>query len=607
MRANTTYNFLNVTIGLLTAIACIFQLTATAQQTGNGKKIYADYHGTRYSREHDGSMGRWSYYKQFTKSESPVKFLCFNADNILENGRHDIAAAHYPLSGLQSDLDPDYIEYQILTAKAAGIDGFFIEWGFPEHESTRLLRAFIKVAAKYKFEIGVNWCDGWLYYDWITKIRPEIKTREDKSKHFYKSFQYLVDSVFAGPTAPIVKGTPVFYLFSGGINADEYQQYVIDRGLKLPTGMKQPVALRRFFTNGKLVNDVYTAPATKTEFDKWIRFGMSPTPWIPNRIHTPAGNNPLWNAVGRMDDIPGYMSSYKAVWDGDSGMQVPIRSGFAAPGFDNRGCAGWGHEVFYQIPRDSGAYFKKMWAYNMASKDKLDMMFIASWSDFTEGHEIQPTVENGYRELRTTLENAALFKNERLSDKGLELPLRLLQLRKRLAFLQDAGKKINKKTFSPDHIALLISNTDYDEAAKQLTLGEEQTTVLENSLVRADYFLSKELLVDKRPQTAATEFGPAPSFISIPDEVQKYMRKGYYEGYITFEYFDEGILNALNIIATAKEKGTTTTIGEIRTANTGTWKKAKVKISKSNWDSSDLFLKGDVLRRNIAISITTFK
>ena len=48
-----------------------------------------------------------------------------------------------------------------------------------------------------------------------------------------------------------------------------------------------------------------------------------------------------------------------------------------------------------------------MWKFCMAEKDSLDMMFIASWSDYTEGHEIEPTIENGDRELRTTLKYAA--------------------------------------------------------------------------------------------------------------------------------------------------------------------------------------------------------
>lgn len=73
------------------------------------------------------------------------------------------------------------------------------------------LRAMQKVAEKYDFEIGVNWCDGWLYYDWITKIYPEINSRETKTEYMAKCYQYLVDSVFTGSTAPIVKGMPVFY------------------------------------------------------------------------------------------------------------------------------------------------------------------------------------------------------------------------------------------------------------------------------------------------------------------------------------------------------------------------------------------------------------
>lgn len=108
---------------------------------------------------------------------------------------------------MQSNLDPDLIEYQILSAKAAGIDGFFIEWGFMPHENDNLLKAMQPIAAKYGFEIGVNWCDGWLYYDWITKIYPDIKTRADKTKYMEKCFKYLADNVFTGK--PLLSSTDV--------------------------------------------------------------------------------------------------------------------------------------------------------------------------------------------------------------------------------------------------------------------------------------------------------------------------------------------------------------------------------------------------------------
>jgi len=604
MQQYTTNSFIAKITKLLIAVAWLLPVTVIAQPSGNGKKVYADYHGTRYTREHDGVLGRWSYYRQVTNSESPVKVLCYNADNILENGRNDIAATDYPLTGVQSDLDPDYIEYQILTAKAAGIDGFFIEWGFPEHESNKHLKAFQQVAGKYNFEIGVNWCDRWLYYDWITKIHPEIKTRADKTKQFQYCFQYLIDSVFTGPTAPIVKGMPVFYLFGGGITNEEYKQYIIDGNLKLPRGIKFPVALKRFELWGKLVNDVYEPPPTKDEFNQWIRYGMSPTAWIPPRLHAAEKKYPSWNFYGTPADVNGFMSSYKVMWK-DTSVHVPLQSGFVVPGMDNRGCAGWGHDIFYLIPRDSGQYYNNFWQYNMEAKDKLDMMFIASWSDFTEGHEIQPTIENGYRELKTTLKNAAQFKNEILSEKGLELPLRLFQLRKKLVFLQNINKQSNKISIAPDAIALLISNTQYDEALKQLMLAEKQVAVLESRLIGTNYVIADELLIDNKKQTADASFAPLPSIVTISDTIKKKIKKSYYTSYITFEYLDEGILNTLSILASGKENRTTIT-GEIKTADSGMWKKAKIKIQQSSGDFSGLLLKGDVLCRNVAISFTTY-
>ena len=173
-------------ISLAAAALLLLPAAAPAQ---NGKKIYADYHGVRYTRAHDGKLGRWEMHAETAKSKTGRKTLCYNADFMDAEGRHDIAAVAYPQAGMQSNLDPDYIEYQILSAKAAGIDGFFIEWGFMDHENDKLLRAMQPVAAKYGFEIGVNWCDGWLYYDWITRMHPEIDTREAKTEHYARCYQ----------------------------------------------------------------------------------------------------------------------------------------------------------------------------------------------------------------------------------------------------------------------------------------------------------------------------------------------------------------------------------------------------------------------------------
>ena len=106
-------------ISLAAAALLLLPAAAPAQ---NGKKIYADYHGVRYTRAHDGKLGRWEMHAETARSKTGRKTLCYNADFMDAAGRHDIAAAAYPQAGMQSNLDPDYIEYQILSAKAAGIE-----------------------------------------------------------------------------------------------------------------------------------------------------------------------------------------------------------------------------------------------------------------------------------------------------------------------------------------------------------------------------------------------------------------------------------------------------------------------------------------------------
>ena len=105
-------------ISLAAAALLLLPAAAPAQ---NGKKIYADYHGVRYTRAHDGKLGRWEMHAETAKSKTGRKTLCYNADFMDAAGRHDIAAAAYPQAGMQSNLDPGYIEYQLLSAKAAGI------------------------------------------------------------------------------------------------------------------------------------------------------------------------------------------------------------------------------------------------------------------------------------------------------------------------------------------------------------------------------------------------------------------------------------------------------------------------------------------------------
>ncbi len=583
-------------------------------QEGNGKKIYADYHGVRYTRDFDGKLGRWEMHADTRKSKTGRETLCYNADFIDESGRNDIAAVAYPQVGMQSNMDPHYIEYQILSAKSAKIDGFFIEWGFMQHENDLLLRAMQPIAAKYGFEIGVNWCDGWLYYNWITKYYPEIDTREEKTEHYVKSYQYLIDSVFTGETAPMVDGRPVFYLFGPGAKHDEYK-WVLSQ-LELPEGMKQPRALRRWADWGELRDDKYIPVTQSDDISKWTELDAIPTAWLPARVRPMDSIYPNYDYYATADDVIEFMKPFRdSIWMSDY-PKYDVKSGFAMPSMDNSGCAGWGRGHFFTIPRDNGETYKRMWEFNMASKDSLDMMFIASWSDYTEGHEIEPTIENGDRELRTTLKYASIFKSEVEDDRGIELPLRLFKLRKRSQFMGDMRKFV--KSIKPidaklDRSAVLISEGEYGGAIELLSEADGELKELESDLKSNDVVVTEDEL-----RFSLNMFGDS---YHVTNELKLYLSDATmyeliasrsYTGYLEFEYYDEGKERIRIYSPTDREpKALFGTVADFRTDNTNGWKKARVKLITDNIEyksnSFSFLIKGKVRVKNFKIDYTTYK
>ena len=586
----------------------IFTLGCLAQ---NGKKVYADYHGVRYTRQHDGQLGRWEMYANTSKSATGRKSLCYNADLILPNGQHEIAATAYPQVGMQSNLDPDYLEYQILSAKAAKIDGFFIEWGFFPHENDVLLRTIKQIAAKYDFEIGVNWCDGWLYYDWITKIYPEINTREAKTAYQAKCFQYLVDSVFAGPTAPLVNGRPVFYLFGPGATPEEYAH--ICSQLVLPKGMKTPVALRRWADWGVLKDGNYVPVTESQEMERWKNIGAIPTAWLPARVRPRDDAHPQWDNYALPEDVLAFMTPFRDLICNSPNPKFTVKSGFVMPGMDNRGCAGWGRGHFYYIPRENGKTYEQMWKFNLANKDSLDMVFIASWSDYTEGHEIEPTVENGNRELITTLNYAAQFKDEIADSRGIDLPFKLFKLRKDMRFL--AGCRIDVSAYQTflDKAAKLISQGRYSIANGLLAQMEAEIAATRNILQQRMIRLrdaEDELQVSGKGNPQGYDASETIN-ITLPKLLISELQLKNYIGYLYFEYLDKGNETLFIRSSTYKEpKNRFNIVGRIRTDDTGKWKQAKIELYKENihyrYNMPAFYIKGPVKVRNLSVGYTIY-
>ncbi|MDE5691469.1 MAG: hypothetical protein K2I13_04560 [Alistipes sp.] len=594
---------------LLPALCGVLSLSAQ-----NAKKVYADYHGVRYTRAHDGKLGRWEMHADTHKSATGRQRLCYNADFCDSLGRRDLAAVASPAIGMQSDLDPHAIEYRILAAKTAGIDGFFVEWGFMGHENDLLLRAMQPVAAKYGFEIGVNWCDGWLYYDWITRLHPHIVTREQKTDHYARCYQYLVDSVLSGPTAPRVGGRPVFYLFGPGASPEEYARAVAQ--VRFPEGEPRPVVLRRWAEWGRLVGDRYEPVRWSPDIEAWRRLGAVPAPWLPARVRPRDEAHAEWDHWASPDDCVEFMKPFRdSVWLA-SDPAYSVKAGFVAPGMDNRGCAGWGAQHFYLIPRDGGRTYERLWRFCLDSRDSLDMVFIASWSDYTEGHEIEPTLENGDRELRTTLRCAAAFKGVVPDSSGLELPARLFAARKRGVLLAAARRKTAGADALLDRAALSIARADYADARQSLAEAEAALGALEKGLKARSLDLAEsDLRFSREPLHGVRSADPELKVYFPAWALGPLMTARTHSGCLEFEFFDGAPDERFAFVYSRTDRAPKelfATVAKFRTGGSGRWKRVRVELAPGNvlYDMGSNFtfmFKGPVRVRNVSFHYTLFR
>jgi hypothetical protein len=192
-----------------------FGVLAAVAHGDESRRVFADYFAHHVSRVHDAQIGPWLIDNVAHESLAEQTRFVYNADLIDEQGRHQLAAPAYPLLGLQSDMDRDYQEFQILLAKVAHIDGFVLEWVYPgDGSADAILRSMMKTARRYDFKLGVNWIES-SFFDWLPHRRTDVETREDALREFGLAVEYLMDEIYASDVGIVIDGHPVILLFSG--------------------------------------------------------------------------------------------------------------------------------------------------------------------------------------------------------------------------------------------------------------------------------------------------------------------------------------------------------------------------------------------------------
>ncbi len=269
-----------------------------------------------------------------------------NPDAIDGSGRRDIASYHYPLIGPYASADPDVIEYQLLLMKLSGVDGVLIDWpgttnAFDYARNRHNAEAVIKKVAQVGLEFAIVYEDNNL----------TLANVGDKLGQARNDMAYLRDNYF---------------------NKAEYIK-VSNQPLMLDFGPQT-------FQDPNDWSNIFSVLSTKPYFL---------TLWYE---HGEAGANSQGEFAWVYQDGTPYLTHLANFYQ--SAPNFGMKMGAVAPGFNAFYAAGgWGSNPFVIAHNGLGTFKATL---DLALNNNLPRIQIATWNDYGEGTDIEPTREFGY-------------------------------------------------------------------------------------------------------------------------------------------------------------------------------------------------------------------
>jgi autotransporter-associated beta strand protein len=563
-----------------------------------GKQVFADFHIFRYTRESDGQLGNWGISAQ--SPQAPNHIANYNADLMDANGVHQLAAPGNPAVGMQSYNDEDYLEYHVLTAKMAGIDGFLYEYGGPSAGLTDSdLQKLQAVAQTYDFKIGINWLDA-LYYQviagdadyqaWCTANSKNPALDATKTEYIPQVFQKLITWVYDKPNAAKVGGKPLLPIFNGSVfTANDLatlktKTYTYGGASNVPSPFliprRAPMGLAS--SSNPNVQKFWSDPwGWETQADG--TFGWKP---MTERAIT----STVYGSQGDERDAREFARAHVEGLLKTKNDRVNIAG--VMPGFDNQFNAAWGAWKVELLDRKNGLTYTQVWEQYLGDRDVIDAVLIPTWSDHTEGSGIEPMAPYGDREARATAKYSALFKGQTDTSASLDftLPKELFELRKLAKFLESAGypsSALSADRALLDSAAYDIAAGAYENAATKLSttrtnLDTRRTNGIRETIHTLNFFTGSGVNVANSSD----------QYINIPDATADLVRSKNFDGVITFEYLDNSTFaaNKKLYLLSYPAPANTGKPGENRSIQMqmrhgnggGQWKTARVALTKNN-------------------------
>lgn len=277
-------------------------------------------------------------------------------------GRRIGNSTHYPQLGPYDSHDPKVVEQHCRWAKEAGLDGFIVSWWHPQDFHDQGMPLLLDVAQKFGLEITA-------YFETVPQ-----RQREEALRYVL----YLLQRYGGHPAWLKVEGKPVLFIYGraiGEIRLEGWRWVIEETNRQHPGGavfigdQLSEEALQVF--DGIHTYNITGALRGKSpeEIRAWARERFALVPKVPP------------NRILCLTLIPGY---------DDSKLGRPLPRPITS--------------------RHGGQTYRILW--EEALKANPDWVLITSWNEWHEGSEIEPSVENGDRELRTTAEFAPKFKKQ---------------------------------------------------------------------------------------------------------------------------------------------------------------------------------------------------
>ena len=298
-----------------------------------------------------------------------------------KHGRREIASQFYPIIGPYDSGDPAVIEYHLLLMKLAGIDGVVVDWyGRADcydyqqlHENVVLVVNMVE-----KFQMKFLIC----YEDQTINALVEQKVIPQASRvsHAVEEVEWLMKNWFQRDSYVRLKGQPVLLSFGhSGLNDEEWQK-VFGR-------IDSPISW---------LSEHAPRPGACGAFDWPIpEQGLTQVRWFSQA-------SKQWQC-----SIPVIFPRFVDVYQ-QAGVQ---------PGYKN-------------IADNNGETFRL--SVDEAGRAHGQIVQIATWNDWGEGTQIEPSKEFGYRDLEwlQSLREGQVDKQFQTNKASLRLPYRLLLLRR---------------------------------------------------------------------------------------------------------------------------------------------------------------------------------